>query len=67
MQFVVGMFALTQGARQMWIEQADELSRLGLIGPAVALRACTEMAFAPAIAMQDEVVRQIAASASSFD
>lgn len=67
MQFLVGMFALTQGARQMWIEQADELSRLGLVGPAFALRAYTEMAFAPVIAMQEDVVRQIAASASSFD
>jgi hypothetical protein len=67
MHLLVGMFALTQAARQTWMGQADELSRQGLIGPAIFLRAYTDIVFAPVMAAQEEVVRQIAASASSFD
>lgn len=67
MQFLVGIFALTQGARRSWLDQAAELSQMGFIGPAMLLTAYTEMVFAPVIAAQDHVVEQIATSASSFD
>lgn len=58
--------ALTQAARQTCLDQADELARVGLIVPAVWLRAYTAFFFGPILDLQKQVVDQIAA-ASSFE
>lgn len=67
MQYLVGMFALTLGARRACDDQANEWASLGLFGPAMVLTVWKEIAFAPVIAAQELVIEKIAVSASSFD
>lgn len=58
--------ALTQAARSTCLGHADELARVGLIVPAMCLRAYTAIVFGPILDIQKQVVDQIAA-ASSFE
>lgn len=67
MQLLVGLFALTQAAHKTCLDQADEMARAGLVLPAIGMAIWTETVFGPVLAAQQNIVDQIAASASSFD
>lgn len=67
MHALIVTFALTQAARKTWLDQSDELSRLGLVVPAVCLSAFTAFAFGPILDLQQQVVDKISAGVNFGD